>query len=95
MLVARAATLYGWAGTARGIADLIESYTGIRPEVEDTGGVSWSSTPEGDLPGNDQFSVTVRIPTSDPSAIDTARVERLLAGFVPASVVATVEVVNT
>ena len=95
MLVARAATLYGWAGTARGIADLVEAYTGIRPEVEDTGGVSWSSTPEGDLPGNDQFGVTVRIPTSDPSAIDTARVERLLAGFVPASVVATVEVVNS
>jgi phage tail-like protein len=95
MLVARAATLYGWAGTAKGIADLVECYTGVRPEVEDTGGVSWSSTPEGDLPGDDQFAVTVRIPTDDASSIDVARVERLLAGFVPASVIATVEVVAT
>jgi phage tail-like protein len=94
MLVARAATLYGWAGTARGIADLVEAYTGVRPEVEDSGGVTWSATPEAALPGSDQFSVTVRIPAEAGSAVDTARVERLLAGFVPASVVTTVEVVN-
>lgn len=95
MLVARAATLYGWAGTARGIADLVEAYTGVRPEVEDTGGTSWSATPGGELPGNDQFSVTVRVRTDDASAIDTARLERLLSGFVPASVLMTVEVAGT
>jgi phage tail-like protein len=94
MLVARAATLYGWAGTARGIADLVEAYTGIRPQVEDTGGASWSATPDGALPGNDQFAVTVRIATDDAASVDVPRVERLLAGFVPASVVATVEVVK-
>jgi phage tail-like protein len=91
-LVAGAATLYGWAGTARGIADLVEAYTGIRPEVEDSGGTSWSPTPGGDLPGNDQFAVTVRVRTADAAAVDTARVERLLAGFLPATVLATVEV---
>lgn len=93
MLVASAATLYGWAGTARGIADLVEAYTGIRPEVEDTGGTSWSATPGEPLPGTDQFGVTVRLRTADSSTVDTARVERLLAGFVPASVLTTVEVV--
>ena len=95
MLVARAATFYGWAGTARGIADVVEAYTGVRPEVEDTGGASWSSIPGGDLPGNDQFAVTVRLRTDDPSAIDKRRIERLLAGFVPASVLTTVEVAAT
>jgi phage tail-like protein len=93
MLVARAATLYGWAGTARGIADFVEAYTGVRPEVEDTGGTSWSATPGGDLPGNDQFALTVRVRTEDPSSIDVERLERLLSGFVPAAVVTTVEVV--
>ena len=93
MLVARAATLYGWAGTARGIADLVETYTGVRPEVEDTGGTSWSATPGGDLPGNDQFGVTVRLRAEDPASIDVVRLERILGGFLPASVLATVEVV--
>ena len=92
-LVAQASTLYGWAGTARGIADLVEAYTGIRPEVEDSGATSWSATPGGDLPGTDEFSVTVRLRTDDPASVDVARVERLLAGFVPASVLPTVEVV--
>jgi phage tail-like protein len=95
MLVARAATLYGWAGTARGIADLVEAYTGVRPEVEDTGGVAWSAMPGSDLPGTDDYGVTVRVRTDDPAAIDAARLERLLAGFVPASVITTVEVVGT
>ena len=93
MLVARAATLYGWAGTARGLADLVEAYTGTRPEIVDTGGASWSPTPGGDLPGNDEFSVTVRLRVEDPSAVDTVRLERLVSGFVPAAVLATVEVV--
>ena len=92
MLVANAATFYGWAGTARGIADLVEAYTGVRPEVDDTGGTSWSSIPGGDVPGTDQFAVTVRLRAEDPAAIDVARVERLVAGFVPASVLTTVEV---
>lgn len=94
-LVAQAATLYGWAGTAKGIAEVVEAYTGVRPEVEDTGGTSWSASPGGDIPGTDGPGVTVRIRVDDPATIDSARVERLLAGFVPASVVATVEVVKS
>ena len=93
MLVASAATLYGWAGTVKGIADLVEAYTGVRPEVEDTGGASWSALPGGDIPGNDEFGVTVRVRTEDPASIDVSRLERLLAGFVPATVLTTVEVV--
>jgi phage tail-like protein len=92
MLVARAAILYGWAGTAKGLADLVEAYTDIRPEVTDTGGTTWSAMPGGDLPGSDQFGVTVKLVTDDVASIDTAKLERLLAGFVPASVVLTVEV---
>lgn len=95
MLVASAATLYGWAGTARGIADLVEAYTGVRPEVTDSGGSSWSATPGGDIPGTDEFAVNVRVRSDDPASIDTTRLERLLRGFVPAAVVTTVEVVGS
>jgi phage tail-like protein len=92
MLVARAASLYGWAGTARGIADVVEIYTGVRPEVEDTGGTSWSASPGGDLPGSPDAGVTVRLRVDDPATIDASRVERLLHQFVPAHVVATLEI---
>lgn len=89
-LVARAAELYGWAGTARGIADLIEVYCGVRPEVVDSGGVNWSPTPDGDVPGTDEAQVTVRLAPGQ--AMDTDRIQRLLEGVVPAHVTARVEV---
>lgn len=91
-LVSRAAVLHGWAGTAKGIADLVETYTGVRPEVDDTGGVAWSATPGGDVPGTDDARVTVRLRVPDPDTIEVARIERLLAGSVPAHVTMTVEV---
>jgi phage tail-like protein len=92
MLVARAAELHTWAGTARGLETLVECYTGTRPTVEDSGATSWSSLPGGDLPGTSDHKVTVRLAVADPTTIDTARVERLVVAFVPAHVVATVEV---
>jgi phage tail-like protein len=94
MLVARSATLHGWAVTARGLADVVEIYTGIRPEVEDSGGTSWSSTPGGPLPGTGAATVTIRLRADDPASIDVGRIERLLGDFLPAHVVATVEVTN-
>jgi phage tail-like protein len=91
-LVAKAAVLYGWAGTAKGIADLVETYSGVRPEVEDSGGVAWSIAPGGDVPGNDDYKVTVKLRVPDPKSFDVSRIERLLAGVIPAHVLTTVEV---
>ncbi|HET9441951.1 MAG TPA: phage tail protein [Acidimicrobiales bacterium] len=91
-LVARAAGLWGWAGTARGLADLVEIYTGLRPEVTDSGGAGWSSLPGGDPPGDDTASVTIRLRVPDPAAVDRERVEALLGHVVPAHVITTVEV---
>ncbi|MBW3615206.1 MAG: phage tail protein [Actinobacteria bacterium] len=89
-LVAGAASLYGWAGTAKGIADLVELYSGVRPEVVDSGGVAWSPTPDGDIPGSDDAQVSVRFPAG--AAVDVARVHRLLEATLPAHVAASVEV---
>lgn len=92
-LVANAAAIYTWAGTARGIADLVETYTGVRPEVEDSGGVSFSSTPGGEIPGTDAASVTVRLRVPADVTVDADRVTRLLRATLPAHLVPTVDVV--
>ena len=93
-LVARAAELFTWAGTARGIADLVETFTGVRPEVEDSGGVAWQAMPGGDFPGTDESKVTVRLRLPEGETVEQARIERLLAGVLPATVVASVEVTS-
>jgi phage tail-like protein len=93
-MVAGAANLFGWAGTAKGIADMIETYTGVRPEVTDSGGASWSPVPGGDVPGSSAMSVQVVLRVDDPSTIDEHRVERLLRQTVPAHVVATLQIVK-
>jgi phage tail-like protein len=91
-MVARAAQLYTWAGTARGIADLVETYTGVRPEVVDSGGVAFQALPGGDVPGTDDATVTVRIPVPKGVEVDAERVERLLRGTLPAHIITTIEV---
>ncbi len=92
-LVANAVTLHTWAGTARGIADLLEIYTGIRPEIEDSGGASFSSTPGGDVPGSDAATLTVRLRVPSGVTVEADRVDRLLRQTLPAHIVTTVELV--
>lgn len=93
-MVARAMHLYGWAGTARGLADLVETYTGVRPEVTDSGGASWSSAPGGDFPGSPDMTVKITLRVDDPSTIDEHRVQRLLRQSVPAHVSASLEIIK-
>lgn len=92
-LVAKAVTLHTWAGTARGTADLIETYTGVRPEIDDSGGAAFSSTPGGAVPGSDDAVVTVRLRPPAGVTIDPERVKRLLDHTLPAHVISTVDVV--
>lgn len=93
-VVARAAELFTWAGTTKGITDLVETYTGVRPDVTDSGGVAWSAYPGGDIPGTDAGTVTVRLRLPKGESVEQARIERLLAAVLPATVVATVEVTS-
>jgi phage tail-like protein len=91
-LLTRAFELYRWRGTARGIADLVEAYTGLRPDIDDSGGVGVSAAPGGGTVRTDTASVIVRI--SSPH-LDDAEVERLttlVRSSTPAHVVARVEV---
>jgi phage tail-like protein len=91
-LVANAFELYRWRGTAKGIADLVEAYTGLRPTVDDSGAVSVSTTAgtrEGPMFGS---TVSVRFSNSALTADDTERLTRFVQASVPVHVQARVEI---
>jgi phage tail-like protein len=92
-LVSRAVELYHWRGTTRGIRDLVTLYTGIEPEISDTGGVLWSLAPGEPAPGQVRPRVTIRLRTAEPDLIDVARLRVLVADAVPAHVTFTIDVV--
>ncbi|MGH9165371.1 MAG: phage tail protein [Acidimicrobiales bacterium] len=91
-LVGDAVRLYRWRGTRRGLAEAVALYTGVEPEIEDSGGVAWSPTPGGALPGSPEPSVVVRVRVADVGAVDVARLEALVAAAKPAHVAHRVEV---
>ena len=93
-LVARAAGLYSRRGTRRALAEHVELYTGVRPEVEESGGLVCSATPGAPLPGTDQPFLNVRVRVPDPSAIDVRRLEAIVAEAKPVHIPAVVEVVQ-
>jgi phage tail-like protein len=81
-LVERAFELFRWRGTVKGTADLIEAYTGLRPQVEDNGGVAVSPTRGGGVLAGDRPAVVVRLPRQalgDDDATREAGRERLVA----------------
>jgi phage tail-like protein len=93
-LVRNATGVGTFLGTASALADLIELYTGSRPDITEGGGVAWSETPDGELPGvqNNRFLVTLEV--DDPSTVDVARLDRMVAENKPAHLAHLVEVVQ-
>jgi phage tail-like protein len=91
-LFARAVTLYRLRGTARGIALHVAAFAGVEPEVVESGGSSWSTTPDGPLPGDPTPRMTVRLAGADPE-FDADRLRALVESIKPAHVPADVEVV--
>ena len=92
-LVARALQLHALRGTARGLAEHVEALTGVRPEVEESGGVSWSILPGSRLPGAPVPRVTVRMAPASGQQIDVRALRDQVAALVPAHVEASVLVV--
>lgn len=88
-LVGTMVSLYGSRGTLGGLAELLRITTGTRPEVSDSGGVTWSPTPGAPLPGAADAALVVRIP----EGIDAERVRAAVRANTPAHVVGYVEVV--
>jgi phage tail-like protein len=96
-LIAGSFELHRWRGTTKGMADLIEAYTGIRPEITDNGGVSVATT-RGSAPAStERPAVVVRLPRQSLGDDDAARDEKLerlsalVAATTPAHVLTRIE----
>lgn len=85
--------LYRWRGTVRGVRAHVLLHLGFESEVIERGGVAWSPTPGGAVPGEDTGTVTVRIRVPDPDAVHRERVDAVVRSVVPAHLVCVVELV--
>jgi phage tail-like protein len=93
-VLANAFEFYRMRGTARGLKAQVETLTGGTAEISDTGGVSTSTTAGEALPGSPNFALMVRVAVDDPSTINTARLDALVAAAKPAHVTHKVQVVK-
>ena len=92
--VARFAALHARRGTAGALAEEVALYTTVAPEIVESGGVSWSATPDGPLPGRAEPSLTVRVRGADSATVESGRVETIVAAAKPAHVPHAVEVLR-
>jgi phage tail-like protein len=92
--VARAVELYRLRGTAAGLGQQIEIYTGGTVEIVENGGTAWSIDPGGELPGSAQPLVVVRVHVDDPKSVDAGRIDALVAAAKPAHVEHRVEIIK-
>lgn len=92
-LVARAVELHRWRGTRRGLVALLETVTGGRVVVGDSGGCAGSAVSGGPLPGYDEPGLMVRVIVSDPSTVDAGRLDALVALHKPAHLPHRLEIV--
>jgi phage tail-like protein len=92
-LIADAADLYRWQGTAKGLAAHVALYTGTVPEVVETGGCESSPAPGEPFLGMVEPRVTVRVRVPDPSTVDRRRIDAIVAAAKPAHVTHEIEVI--
>lgn len=93
LLVARAAELHAWRGTAFAVRELVELATGITPQLDDPGSTTWSAEAGARPPrtGPDELVVHVIVPAGQ-NAPDAALLSRLVALVAPAHLAWRVEV---
>jgi phage tail-like protein len=93
-LVAKAFDFYRMRGTVSGLRAQIEVLTGGTVDINETGGVSISTTTGAALPGSPNFALLVRVAVEDPAAVNTSRLDRLVAAAKPAHVTHKIQVVK-
>lgn len=91
-LVGQVAGIYRRRGTVGALAQQVALYSGVVPEIEDSGGVTFSATPGGSLPGAGEARLVVRVRVANPDQIDVSRIEAIVAQAKPAHVPHSVEV---
>jgi phage tail-like protein len=93
-LVTQAVELFRIRGTVVGLTRHVAIYTGVEPEIQESGGCSWSSEASSELPGNARPSLVVRVRVPDVTAVDERRLDRIVLASKPAHVPHRVEVLQ-
>ena len=90
--VSETVELYSWRGTTRGLVGLVRIYSGVEPEVSESGGAAWSPAPATAAPGRSEPGVTVTLRVADPNAVDLRRLDAIVAAATPAHIQHQIEV---
>jgi phage tail-like protein len=85
--------LHGWQGTRRGIELAISAQLGVRAEVVESGGATWSVDPRDPLPGEPLPAVVVQVFPVAGQEIDPDRLRAAVEALKPAHVIHRVQVV--
>lgn len=93
--VATAVEMYRMRGTISGLRANLEVLSGGQVEISDSGGVAWSTSPMGDLPGRDSPRLAVRVSVPEVTERTTKAIDSIVATAKPAHVVHRVEVVES
>jgi phage tail-like protein len=94
--VATAVEMYRMRGTISGLRANLEVLSGGQVEITDSGGVAWSTSPMGELPGQNSPRLAVRVSLQDEvSERTTKAIDSIVAAAKPAHVVHRVEVVQS
>jgi phage tail-like protein len=93
-LVQQAIALHRVRGTAHGLAATIELACGIRPQIVESGGTSWSAEPGSTPPGQAVPCVVVRLQVPASADVEPELVNRIVEHLRPAHIPARVEIVS-
>lgn len=94
VFVSSASDLYRMRGTAKGLAAHVQIFSGGEVEIVEHGASAWSATNGAPLPGSSGFDMVVRVQVAEPSAVDAAKLDALVAAAKPAHLTHKVEVVS-
>lgn len=92
--VATAVEMYRMRGTISGLRANLEVLSGGQVEITDSGGVAWSTSPMGPLPGQESPRLAVRVTLPEVSDRTTKAIDAIVTAAKPAHVVHRVEVVT-
>ncbi|MEV0090303.1 phage tail protein [Streptomyces sp. NPDC050738] len=93
--VATAVSLHRLRGTRRGLELTVQLAFGVRPEITESGGATYSERPLGAFPGAPRAGLHVALRVHNPGSIDQHRLRTVVAAARPAHLPFTAEVTST
>jgi phage tail-like protein len=91
-VAAHAVELFRRRGTAAGLREIVELFTAGSVQINESGGTAVSQEPGGELPGEPNPRLSVRVWLDDPDSISESVLDSLVAATKPAHVVHRVEI---